>query len=58
MWAQQASIRSKMRFFIIFLSLDHNFSLKLQIMIDFDNISHLVAVKSMKKNLGDQIRAK
>ena len=58
MWAQQASVRSKMRFFIIFLSLDHNFSLKLQIMIDFDNISHLVAVKSMKKNLGDQIRAK
>ena len=58
MWAQQDSIRSKMRFFIIFLSLDHNFSLKLQIMIDFDNISHLVAVKSMKKNLGDQIRAK
>ena len=58
MWAQQASIRSKMRFFIIFLSLDHNFFLKLQIMIDFDNISHLVAVKSMKKNLGDQIRAK
>ena len=58
MWAQQDSIRSKMRFFIIFLSLDHNFSLKLQIMIDFDNISHLVAVKSKKKKLGDQIRAK
>ena len=58
MWAQQASTRSKMRFFIIFLSLDHNFSLKLQIMIDFDNISHLVAVKSTKKKLGDQIRAK
>ena len=58
MWAQWALIRSKMRFFAIFLSLDRTFFLKLHTVIACNIVSHLVEVKSTKKIIGTQIWTK
>ena len=41
-----------MRFFAIFLSLNHKFSLKMGTMIACDNVYQLVEVKSSEKNFG------
>ena len=57
-WGQRAQIRSKMRFFVILLNLDHTFSLKLHTMIACDNIWYLVELKLSKKNVGAQIWVK
>ena len=41
--------QAKMRFFVIFLSLDHRFSLKLHTITARDNVEHPVEVKLTKK---------
>ena len=45
-------------FFLIFLSLDHRFYLKLNTMIACNNVEHLVEVTSTNKSLGAQIYTK
>ena len=51
-WAKGAKIGPETRFFAIFSSLLHQFSLKLHTMIACNHVQHLVEVKFMKKNLG------
>ena len=47
-----------MRLFAIFFSLDHKFSLKLNMMIACDDVQHLTEVKFTIKKWGDQIWVK
>ena len=48
-WSKGAKIRPETRFFAIFSSLLHQFSLKLHTVIACNNVQHVVEVKSMKK---------
>ena len=50
-WAKWAKIKPKTKFFVIFSSLVHLFSLKLHTMIACNNVQHLAEVKPMKKVL-------
>ena len=51
-WSKGAKIGPEIRFFAIFSSLLHQFSLKLHTVIACKNVSHVVEVKSMKKSFG------
>ena len=51
-WSKGAKIGPEIRFFAIFSSLLHQFSLKLHTVIACNNVQHVAEVKSMKKFWG------